>query len=61
MLDDYGTPPTIRIVFSKDYGGNAIVNTNFIIFNMSLTELWVDGDKYKYFSSIVYHFEGVYE
>ena len=61
ILGGFGAPPAVRLVFSKNYGGDAIVNTNFIMFNISPTELWVDGEKYEDFPSIVYHFEGVYE
>lgn len=61
ILGGFGAPPTIRIVFSKNYGGDALVNANFIAFNVSPMELWINGDKYEDFPKIVYHFEGVYE
>lgn len=57
----FGAPPTVRIVFSLNYGGNAEVDKNFMTFNISPTELWINGEKYEEFPKITYHFEGVYE
>lgn len=57
----YGAPPTVRIVFSRNYGGDALVGQNFMMFNISPTELWADGEQYTGLPKIVYHFEGVYE
>lgn len=57
----FGAPPTVRIVFSLNYGGNAEVDKNFMMFNISPTELWINDEKYEEFPKITYHFEGVYE
>ena len=43
----YGAPPSIRIVFAQTFGGDAEVGHNFIMFNISPLELWVDGKKYE--------------
>lgn len=61
ILGGFGAPPTISIVFSKNYGGDALVSSNFIMFNISPVELWVNGKKFEDFPGLVYHFEGVYE
>lgn len=61
ILGGYGAPPSIRLVFSMNYGGDAVTYTNFMNFNMSPLELWVDGKKYDDFPRLVYHFEGEYE
>lgn len=61
ILGGYGAPPSIRLVFSMNYGGDAVTYTNFMMFNISPLELWVDGKKYDGFPRLVYHFEGVYE
>ena len=57
----YGAPPSIRIVFAQTFGGDAEVGHNFIMFNISPLELWVDGKKYEDFPRLVYHFRGNYE
>lgn len=61
VLGGYGAPPTIKIVFSQTFGGDAEVGKNFIMFNISPMELWVDGKKYEDFTQLVYHFRGKYE
>ena len=53
--------PSIRIVFAQTFGGDAEVGHNFIMFNISPLELWVDGKKYEDFPRLVYHFRGNYE
>lgn len=57
----YGTPPTVRIVFSQYYGGNATPGHKIITFNISPIELWLNDKKYEDFKQLVYHFEGEYE
>lgn len=54
-------PLTIKIVFSQTFGGNAESYSNFIMFNISPSELWINGEKYEEFKQLVYHFRGVYE
>lgn len=61
ILGGYGAPPTLRIVFSENHGGNAETKSNYIMFNISPTELWIDDDKYESLPNITYHFEGIYE
>ncbi len=61
ILGGYGAPPTIRIVFSQIFGGDAEVDKNFIMFNISPVELWADGNKCESFKQLVYHFSGEYE
>lgn len=61
VLGGHDTSADIRIVFSMNYGGDAVTYTNFMMFNMSPLELWVDGKKYDDFPRLVYHFEGNYE
>ena len=61
ILGGLGAPPTVRIVFAKNYGGDAEPKRNSIIFNMSPTELWMGDNKYENLPKITYHFEGVYE
>lgn len=61
VLGGYGAPSSIRIVFAQTFGGDAEVGNNFIMFNMSPLELWVDGKKYDDFPRLVYHFRGKYE
>lgn len=60
-LGGLGAPPTVKIVFSQIFGGDANSQYNQIIFNLSPIELWVGGKKYEPFQQLVYHFEGVYE
>lgn len=60
-LGGYGAPPTIRIVFSQLFGGDANHHYHDIMFNLSPTELWVGDKKYEPFQQLVYHFEGSYE
>ena len=57
----YGAPPTIKLVFSQNFGGDVEISRNFMMFNISPTELWVNGEKYDDFEQLVYHFQGVYE
>lgn len=61
VLGGHDTSADIRIVFSMNYGGDAVTYTNFMMFNMSPLELWVDGKKYDDFPRLVYHFRGEYE
>lgn len=61
VLGGYGAPPSIRIVFAQTFGGDAEVGHNFIMFNISPLELWVDGKKYEDFPRLVYYFRGNYE
>lgn len=57
----YGAPPTVRIVFAQTFGGDAEIYQNFIMFNISPKELWLNDKKYEDFKQLVYHFRGVYE
>ncbi|MFA6872033.1 MAG: DUF4840 domain-containing protein [Bacteroidaceae bacterium] len=52
------TSHTIKIVFSQIFGGDATPYHNFIMFNLSPTELWFDGKEYENFKQLVYHFKG---
>ena len=61
ILGEHDTSADIRIVFSMNYGGDAVTYMNFMMFNMSPLELWVDGKKYDDFPRLVYHFKGEYE
>ncbi len=61
ILGGYGAPSSIRLVFAQTFGGDAEVGQNFIMFNISPMELWVDGKKYEDFPRLVYHFRGDYE
>lgn len=61
ILGGYGAPPTVRFVFSKSHGGNAETKGNYIMFNISPTELWIDDEKYENLPKITYHFEGMCE
>ena len=61
VLGGYGAPSSIRIVFAQTFGGDAEVGHNFIMFNISPLELWVNGKKYEDFPRLVYHFRGIYE
>ena len=61
ILGGYSASTTIRIVFSKKHGGNAETQGNYIMFNISPTDLWIGGEKYESLPKITYHFEGVYE
>lgn len=61
VLGGYGAPSSIRIVFAQTFGGDAEVGNNFIMFNISPLELWVNGKKYEDFPRLVYHFRGNYE
>ena len=56
-----GASPTLKIVFAKNYGGNAQVDRNFMMFNISPIELWMNGSKYEEFPPLVYHFSGEYQ
>lgn len=57
----YGAPPTVRIVFAQNFGGDAEIGQNFMMFNVSPTELWLNDKKYEDFKQLVYHFSGHYE
>ena len=57
----YGAPATIRIVFSQNFGGDAVTDQNFMMFNLTPMEIWMDGAKCEGFSQLVYHFQGEYE
>ena len=57
----YGAPPTVRIIFAQTFGGDAEIYQNFIMFNISPKELWLNDKKYEDFKQLVYHFRGVYE
>lgn len=57
----YGALSSIRIVVAQTFGGDAEVGNNFIMFNISPLELWVNGKKYEDFPRLVYHFRGNYE
>lgn len=61
ILGGYGAPPSIRLVFAQTFGGDAEVGQNFIMFNISPLELWVNGKKYEDFPRLIYHFRGDYE
>jgi len=61
VLGRYGAPPTIKIVFADTFGGDAEVGFNFIMFNISPKELWINGEKQEDFKQLVYHFRGFYE
>lgn len=49
---------TITFVFSDIFGGNFSRNSNFIMFNISPTEVLVGGVKLEPFKPLVYHFGG---
>ncbi|MDN4754957.1 DUF4840 domain-containing protein [Porphyromonadaceae bacterium W3.11] len=60
ILGGYGAPPTIKIIFCQNFGGDAetaMPNKN-MMFNISPKELWINGERYKDFKQLVYHFEG---
>ncbi|MCD7933489.1 MAG: hypothetical protein LUH15_20260 [Tannerellaceae bacterium] len=57
----YGAPPTVKIVFAQTFGGDAEIWQNFIMFNISPTEIWINGQKHEDFKQLVYHFRGFYE
>lgn len=61
ISDEHDMFDDIRIVFSMNYGGDAMTYMNSMSFNMSPLELWVNGKKYDDFPRLVYHFEGEYE
>lgn len=58
VLGGYGTPPMVRIVFAKSFGGDVEIDKNFIMFNVSPKELWINGNKCETFKQLVYHFRG---
>lgn len=60
-LGGLGAPASVRIVFAKNFGGDAVYPNHEIIFNLSPTELWVGGKKYEQFQQLVYHYRGSYE
>lgn len=57
----YGAPPTIKIAFSQNYGGNAETSNQSMVFNVSPVEVWIGDKKSEDFSPLVYHFSGKYE
>lgn len=57
----YGAPTTVRIVIAQNFGGDAEIGQNFMMFNVSPTELWLNGEKYEDFKQLIYHFSGYYE
>lgn len=57
----YGAPPTLKIVFDQLFGGDALTDTKFILFNISPTELWINGVLCSDFKQLVYHFQGTCE
>ena len=57
----YGAPPTVRIVIAQNFGGDVEIGQNFMMFNVSPAELWLNGEKYEDFKQLVYHFGGHYE
>lgn len=57
----YGAPPSVRIVFSQNFGGDATPEHHTVMFNLSPIELWVGASRYEPFKQLVYHFEGEYE
>lgn len=61
ILGGYGAPPSVRIVFAQTFGGDAETDKNFIMFNISPQELWINGTKHEDFKQLVYHFRGTYE
>jgi hypothetical protein len=51
--------PSIRIEFSQTFGGEALIVNKYLMFEVSPTELWVDGRKSTEYSQLVYHFAGI--
>lgn len=49
---------SIRIVFAQTFGGCGETYQNGIIFNISPSEIWVDGVKYDPFRQLVFNFMG---
>lgn len=56
-LGGYGAPETVRIIFSKNFGGDmdCYLFHNYMAFNLSPKELWVGNNKYEPFKQLVYH------
>lgn len=52
---------SVKLVFSQTFGGDAEIDKNFIMFNISPIELWINGEKDTEFKQLVYHFLGTYE
>lgn len=61
ILGGYGAPPSIRIEFSQNYGGDAEVYNQSMVFNISPIEVWIGDKKSEDFSQLVYHFSGSYK
>jgi hypothetical protein len=61
ILGGYGAPLSVRIEFSQNFGGDAEIYSQFMMFNISPTELWIDNERSEDFSQLVYHFRGSYE
>lgn len=61
ILGGYGVPSSVRIEFSQHFGGDAEIYSQFMMFNISPTELWIGNEKSEDFSQLVYHFSGSYE
>lgn len=58
ILGGYGSPGTVKFVFSQNFGGDADTYYHNMVFNISPTELWVNGKKCESFKQLVYHFGG---
>ena len=61
ILGGYGAPLSVSIEFSQNFGGDAEIYSQFMMFNISPTELWIDNERSEDFSQLVYHFRGSYE
>lgn len=55
ILGGYGAPLSVRIEFSQNFGGDAEIYSQFMMFNISPTELWIDNERSEDFSQLVYH------
>lgn len=51
----YGLPG-IEMTFSQDYGGDALLNTSSLVFNLLLQDLWYGDERHEL--NLRYHFEG---
>lgn len=61
VVGGHDASPSIRIVFSHNFGGDAEAYPQFMMFNISPVELWIDDKKPEEFSQLVYHFQGTYK
>jgi hypothetical protein len=50
ILGGYGAPLSVRIEFSQNFGGDAEIYSQFMMFNISPTELWIDNERSEDFS-----------